>query len=674
MDLASSFDAVASSLSDGFVTINAKGEIVATNPAIEDMFGYTKQELLNQNISVLMPDEEGRRHQAHLDASTVGAGGRALRPDRTLKGRRKDGSIFPVTVTVFSLESNGGPKHFLGLITDQSVDEALERERHKTKLLYRNVDLLEGVGLWRLQVESDQMEWTDQVFEIHGLQPETFKPTIEAAIDRYHPDDQSIVSEAITAAIEKGEGFEFRARLRHRDGSIRHVRSNGQCEVGPDNVPISVFGTFVDITKEQELLAQAERQASSLQKISDELETAKEKAEAASETKSAFLANMSHEARTPLNGVLGMLSVLEFSKLDEEQIECVDMAKQATYAALELIKDLLDYSQLEAARLSIHPEDFFLSDLLARLEVMLMPKAKKKSLSLEIESDLKDCTIKGDALRIQQILINLGDNAIKFTENGFVKIHVSKCEESNQVLFTVEDSGEGMAPDQLERIFHRFEQIDPSSTRRHEGVGLGLSICKSLVDLMDGEILVESEPGEGTFFTLKLPVPVSHAERSAEKPSQQAELQSTSRLRVLAAEDNAMNQEILKRFAAVLEFDLTMTCNGAEAVAAFRPDLFDIVLMDIHMPIMDGLQASRAIRATGSTVPILAVTADLVDKEGEKFSQAGMNGCVTKPYELGALLKEVERVLEEASDATEGSETLTQPPSCEQFAQAAGAK
>jgi PAS domain S-box-containing protein len=673
MDLASSFGAIAASLTDGFVTIDAQGIIAAVNPAVEEIFGYSDQELLGKNISVLMSARHADKHQAHLDSSTVGKMGRPLTPDRTLPGKRKDGTIIPVSIKVFSLPGDKDTKFFLGLITDQSADEALKEERHKTELLYRNIDLLEGVGLWRFNIASDLLEWTDQVYQIHGLRPDDFTPTINSVLQQYHPDDQEIVAASITAAIDEGKSFEFRARLIRPDQSVCHVRSSGQSELDSQGKPISVFGTYVDITKEQELAAQFERQAYSLQKLSDELEGAKETAEAASEAKSAFLANMSHEVRTPLNGVLGMLSLLELSTLDDQQTECVDMAKQAAYAALHLINDLLDVSQMEAAKLSIHPEDFLLSDLLARLRVMLTPKAEKKSLTLSIESDLTECTITGDALRIQQILINLGDNAIKFTETGHIHVHLSQCEETMGLVISVDDTGEGMTPDQLDRIFDRFEQLDPSSTRRHDGVGLGLSICKNLIDLMDGDIRVESTLGKGTCFSVTLPVPLSYAQASTKSQADKQVPDIHAGLRILAAEDNAMNQEILKRLSQALDFNLTIAGNGAEAVEMFHPDRFDIILMDIHMPTMDGLQASKTIRASGADIPILALTADVTNDMEERFARAGINGFVTKPYELGTLVSEIERALEAASKVMTETASLTQQQH-EQFDQVAGAR
>ncbi|WOF75619.1 ATP-binding protein [Parvibaculaceae bacterium PLY_AMNH_Bact1] len=828
MDLASSFSAVASSLTDGFVTIDSKGIIAAVNPAVEDIFGYSSQELHGKNISILMPPDDADAHQSYIDTSTVGEKGRVLATNRTLRGRRKDGTIVPVTVTVFALKANTKEKFYVGLITDQSDAVALSEERRRAELLYSNIDLLDGVGLWRIDVNSRALEWTDQLFEIHGLSREFFGLTIDSAIACYHPEDQKSVAANFAAAIETGRSFYFTGRIIRPNQTVRHIRTTGKAAHGPDGTPIAVFGTTLDITEQQErekrlsrysqqqgvlkeilykyshgqtpakffaqafnsisnypwsyaitaqalllknagtkefeaaanigfdteeiedlqicctapersnhldsfilvpllhntktlgylafrrslqtnagnactaqeenflsaiadilaiclidinkqetiadqnselkaeivkvqkLSKQFEKQAQSLQILSDELEVAKEKAETASETKSAFLANMSHEMRTPLNGVLGMLSVLEMSSLDDEQVECIDLAKQAAYAALELMNDLLDLSQLAAGKLSITPEEFRLEDLITRLETMLGPKAKGKDLDLLIENDLGQATIDGDALRLQQILINLGDNAIKFTEQGSVKIEFSQTPEQGDLCITVTDTGAGMTPDQLDRIFDRFEQVDPSSTRKQEGVGLGLAICQNLAELMQGEIMVTSEKGVGTHFTVTLPLPVSQSTGAEQKNRAAPKPTVREGLKILAAEDNIVNQELLRRLSKILEIDLTIVNNGAEAVDAVEAQDFDLVLMDVHMPIMDGVSASKTIRAAGSSIPIVAVTADVMDKDRKRFENAGMQGYVSKPYEIGALLCEIERMLDLTNHQQSDLEEVTQ--------------
>lgn len=838
MDLASSFSAVASSLTDGFVTIDSKGIIAAVNPAVESIFGYENEELLGQNISILMPPGDADAHQSYIDTSTVGEKGRALATNRTLRGRRKDGTIVPVTVTVFALKPNTNEKFYVGLITDQSDAVALSEERRRAELLYSNIDLLDGVGLWRIDVNSRSLEWTDQLFEIHGLSREFFGLTIDSAIACYHPEDQKSVAANFAAAIETGQSFNFTGRIIRPNRTVRHIRTTGKAAQGPDGAPIAVFGTALDITeqrereerlsrysqqqsvlkeilykysrgekpalffaetfnsistypwsyaitaqalllagdsnekfdvtahmgftkdeledlkvcctapekssrldsfilvpllhntktlgylafkrsvqtnadnacaaqeenflsaiadilsiclvdiKKQETIAdqnaelkaeivkvqrlskQFEKQAQSLRVLSDELEVAKEKAETASETKSAFLANMSHEIRTPLNGVLGMLSVLEMSSLDDEQIECIDLAKQAAYAALELMNDLLDLSQLAAGKLSITPEEFRLEDLITRLETMLGPKAKGKDLELLIESEFGEAMIDGDALRIQQILINLGDNAIKFTETGSVKIEFSQTPDAGDLCITVTDTGAGMTPDQLERIFDRFEQVDPSYTRKQEGVGLGLAICQNLAELMQGEITVTSEKGVGTCFTVTLPVVISQSAASARKKRVAHKPTVRHDLKILAAEDNIVNQELLRRLSKILEINLTIVKNGAEAVDAVEAQSFDLVLMDVHMPVMDGVNAAQAIRETGSEIPIIAVTADVLEKDRERFTKAGMQGYVSKPYEIGALLCEIERMLDLTNHQQSDLEEVTQQRT-EQFDHAA---
>ncbi|MCE7999009.1 MAG: PAS domain S-box protein [Rhodobiaceae bacterium] len=839
MDLASSFSAVASSLTDGFVTIDSKGIIAAVNPAVESIFGYENEELLGQNISILMPPDDADAHQSYIDTSTVGEKGRALATNRTLRGRRKDGTIVPVTVTVFALKANSKDKFYVGLITDQSDAVALSEERRRAELLYSNIDLLDGVGLWRIDVHSRSLEWTDQLFEIHGLSREFFGLTIDSAIACYHPEDQKSVAANFAAAIETGRSFNFTGRIIRPNRTIRHIRTTGKAALGADGMPIAVFGTALDITEQQEreerlsrysqqqsvlkeilykysrgetpalffaetfnsistypwsyaisaqalLLArdcdeefevtaqigfttdeledlkicctapeksshlnsfilvpllhnaktlgylafrrsvqtnagnacaaqeenflsaiadilsiclvdinkqetiadqnaelkaeivkvqrlsrQFEKQAQSLQVLSDELEVAKERAETASETKSAFLANMSHEMRTPLNGVLGMLSVLEMSSLDDEQVECIDLAKQAAYAALELMNDLLDLSQLAAGKLSITPEEFRLEDLITRLETMLGPKAKGKGLELLIESEFGEAMIYGDALRIQQILINLGDNAIKFTETGSIKIEFSRPPDVGDLCIIVTDTGAGMTSDQLDRIFDRFEQVDPSYTRKQEGVGLGLAICQNLAELMQGEITVTSDKGIGTCFRVTLPVPILQS-RSVE-PKRRAAPKPTVRggIKILAAEDNIVNQELLRRLGKILEMDITIVNNGSEAVEAVEDQEFDVVLMDVHMPVMDGVTAAKTIRASGSTIPIIAITADVLDKDRIRFADAGMHGYVSKPYEVGALISEIDRMLD-VTNGSAGDGEIT-PQQAAQVDHAAGA-
>jgi len=808
MNLASSFATITASLTDGVITINKMGTILSTNPAVRDIFGYSPQELIGHNVSMLMPPAQADAHNALVERSTVTKTGRTLAPDRMLKGIRKDGSTIPVSIRVFGFQDEDNQEVYLGLINDQSHEKALEKEKDKNRLLYRNIDLLEGIGMWRIDIAANAIEWTDQVYAIQGLTRGTFKLNISNAIACYHADDQKMVTRCVEAAVATGEKFEYRAKILRPDNSLRHVKAMGCTVHDPSGKPISIFGTLIDRTDEhmhevnlarfssqqtilkdilyqysqledveefcnhtlkilcgfpwanttgnsalllpnqwqdgyhciaaigvspedvislvatcdhddtpdassrfrlipikrqnltlahlaieqadqasldyqeqdflsaatdvlaicfadvrkkttiteqnselrtriekvQQLSTQFENQARAMTALSGELEHEKNRAEAANISKSAFLANMSHEVRTPLNGVLGMLSMLEFSSLSDEDHECVQMAKRAAYAALQLINDILDLSHLEAGKLSIAPHEFRLDEFLNGLQTLLAPKAQQKALAFSIQNEIGDCLITGDDMRIQQIVTNLVDNAIKFTQAGYVRMRITQDTASGQVCFVVEDSGDGMPPEKLSTIFDRFEQVDPSSTRQHGGVGLGLSICQNLVELMNGTLEVASELGKGTRFTVRLPLLVSSHAQTANIETAEIEPGPGASLKILAAEDNDLNQEILRRLARALDLDITIVENGEEARDAVLQGDYDVVLMDVQMPVMDGPSATRAIRAAGETIPILAVTAHAMAGDKERFLAAGMDGYVTKPYEIATLLAEIERV------------------------------
>ena len=276
---------------------------------------------------------------------------------------------------------------------------------------------------------------------------------------------------------------------------------------------------------------------------------------------------------------------------------------------------------------------------------MVRGKAETKGLEFTIVNELGSEPLIGDDLRIQQIIINLADNAIKFTDCGYVQVHIDRDHKANRVRIEVKDTGTGMTADQTARMFERFEQADPSNTRRHGGVGLGLAICRNLVEEMTGSISVTSEPGKGTRFIVEIPLGAAntHAEESE---AARAEGDFCQDCRILAAEDNRVNQEILKRLARMLELDITIVSDGAQAVAKVETGGYDIILMDIQMPVMDGIEATRKLRTQGYTLPIIAVSAHAMAGDRERFMEAGFNGYVAKPYEVVQLLTEIERLTE----------------------------
>jgi len=374
-------------------------------------------------------------------------------------------------------------------------------------------------------------------------------------------------------------------------------------------------------------------------------------AEAANKAKSEFLANMSHEIRTPLNGVLGMVQVMERDTLPSRQRERLALIGQSGETLLAILNDILDLSKVEAGKLELEDGAFELEPLALAVRQTFEPMANSKGLefTLEVEAEARN-TYRGDTVRVRQVLNNLISNALKFTRAGSVKVWIGVVDD--RVRFSVTDTGIGVTPAQIERLFEKFVQADSSTTRRFGGTGLGLAICQELCRAMGGEISVESEVGVGSRFVADLPLarvaPAGPVPATAATP--QAAIAERP-LRVLAAEDNAMNQVVLQTLLAQAGLDPVIVGNGEEAVAAWEEGDWDIILMDVQMPVMDGVMASRQIRRreaqTGRpATPIIALTANAMRHQTDGYVAAGMNGVVAKPIVVGQLFETMAAAME----------------------------
>ena len=401
--------------------------------------------------------------------------------------------------------------------------------------------------------------------------------------------------------------------------------------------PCHIIGVMEDITDQR--------------RAAVELQEAAERAEAANQSKSAFLANMSHEIRTPLNGVIGVADVLAGTELTGHQREMVDLIRSSGQTLGRLLSDVLDLARIESGRLEIENEPFHLADAARTVAALLEARAHEKSLALKVElAPEADCWVVGDVVRVKQILTNFVGNAIKFTEQGEVRIVVSCPEHQGDratFRFEVQDTGVGFDASRKEAVFARFQQADGSITRRFGGTGLGLAISKQLAEMMGGEVDCDSAPGVGSVFFAELPMMLTEAPAQSQADAatglHSGENASDRPLKILLADDHPTNRKVCELILAQIGVDLTSVEDGAQALEAFKTDHFDVVLMDMQMPVMDGLAATRAIRERERTMglphtPVFMLTANALAEHIEASRLAGADLHITKPITSAALL------------------------------------
>ena len=420
-----------------------------------------------------------------------------------------------------------------------------------------------------------------------------------------------------------------------------------------DDVFLRLINTFND------LLTQIDANHQELCETLEDLMEARDAANAANIAKSQFLANMSHEIRTPLNGVLAMAEVMDRGELPESQRERLMIVRQSGEQLLAVLNDVLDLSKIEAGKLELTDQDFDLERVAGSVRDGFSALAAEKGLDFSVEIDpAAEGVWRGDADRLRQIFGNLISNAVKFTPAGKVSARFEVAD-AGGLRLSVTDTGIGIPQDKILTLFEKFTQADSSTTRQYGGTGLGLAICRELAQLMGGQISVMSEEGKGSTFIVELPFPRGSTADAEEAPPAAADSQQRS-VRVLAAEDNLVNQKVLKAIVEPMDVELALVGDGRAAVEAWRDGGFDVILMDIQMPVMDGIAAAKAIRAAEKAdgrprTPILALTANALVHQVEEYLAAGMDGHVAKPIEISKLYDAMSRVLAEPSDKAEAA-------------------
>ncbi|HYD28730.1 ATP-binding protein [Brevundimonas sp.] len=394
-----------------------------------------------------------------------------------------------------------------------------------------------------------------------------------------------------------------------------------------------------------------------LSRQADRLRKAQRRAEDANRAKSEFLANMSHEIRTPLNGVVSMADALTRRPLAAQEREMVELIRSSGVTLERLLSDILDSARIESGQVAIEPAPFDLEQAVGDIAALWRVKAEEKGVMLEVEFDpALSGTVEGDAIRLRQVLTNLVNNALKFTSEGSVRLIVAAAA-GDRVVFRVSDTGVGFDREQRSRIFRRFQQADGSITRRYGGTGLGLAISTALVDLMGGELDCESTPGQGSSFWFEIPLPrIQRTREAARAPAATAGDMAAAPLRILLADDHPANRKVVEIMLGATEMELVAVEEGLQAVEAFKAGGFDLVLMDMQMPVMDGLSATAAIRRHEADhglprTPIIMLTANAMAEHVEAGRLAGADAHLTKPVTMTSLFAAIGAALEPPTDA-----------------------
>lgn len=529
---------------------------------------------------------------------------------------------------------------YMGTCFDITERKIAEEGLRKYQLLSRNANDI----ILFADVNGYVIEANDAAVRAFGYEKENLLG--KSIFYLVSPDPRSPIGPQPYQANTSGIYYEATAYRKDKSTFTAEVSMQG-AEIGDGKVLMAIM-----------------RDSTERKRINEELKKAKESAEAASYAKSEFLANMSHEIRTPLNGIIGMIDLTLLTGLTEEQKDNLYTAKECAGTLLNLINDILDFSKIEAGKLTIENINFNIFELVEQAVKPHIIKAREKELKFQyIIDDKIPQVVNGDPYRLKQVINNLVSNAVKFTDSGNISLSAclaAKSSKSVMLEFMVSDTGIGIAPEDMQHLFNTFSQIDSSHTRKYGGTGLGLAISRQLIEKMNGTIWVESEKGKGSsfYFTVKLGIGDSITDMPRYMPSVS---KTQNPLQILLVEDEKVNQMVIARMIQETGHKIITASNGKEALQILNEKEIDIVLMDIQMPEMDGIETTKRIRmkeaSTGNHIPIIAITAYALQGEREKFLSVGMDGYISKPIQMKAFLDEIEKAARRVTRQKQNGET-----------------
>ncbi len=502
------------------------------------------------------------------------------------------------------------------VITKQKrVEEKLEKVNQRLELALEGAN----IGIWQWDVQKNELIWDEKMHDLYGIAKEEGRNNYEMWASALHPEDRKEAELQIKIALEGKKDFDTLFRVIKSSGEVSHIMGRAKLVYCDDGSVSSMIGINWDITE--------------IKKKEKALEEARNQADLAVKAKAQFLSNMSHEIRTPLNGIMGYCELLsEDNTIHSGVKDKIRTIFNASYSLLQIINDILDYSKIESGMISLHYERLEIYDELCDLKQLFQVCLKDEVSLLFDLKELKGKCFNVDILRIKQVLTNLIGNAIKFTNNGKITVTGQYDSNKEQLKFIVEDTGCGIPKNKVDEIFETFVQADSSITKRFGGSGLGLSICKSLVELMSGRITCESKEGYGSRFEFYIhSIEIKDFTNKVSGPNQKKEYDYG--LKVLVVEDIEINQNLARDMLEKMGCEVELASSGFESIDKVLVNKFDLILMDVNMPGMSGYEATKKIRAMDIRQPkIYALTANAFEEDKRSSLDSGMNGHLSKPF------------------------------------------